>query len=362
MLSKAKLQKIEKLRDDLADSGKDVPPHIGLIHPFPVEYFEDLQFGVESGDFRIQRFAYAMDPALLDLFGTTGARLRSTLGSVLFLGVPLVAVAAGFFLSWWWLALLPLAFVGMRWTKTAYDSSVLQAAANDEPSFCLLYWSGQVSVWDATAKKIYYRDSGTTFTWKAQRDREKSRRDEADDEDGTFQVRRAPTPPPPVDLEKARDYHSVLDEMVAECVGFLAKHKVEPPNDWPPELHAETIVYSACYVAKLRSRHKFSIAGWNTFKASVENRMLSIKRDEAPKPESDGFSLVSYTSSYYGYLKQRELLARPADEDNSELIEALADDVGADEGILASFGALFRQFVARANKDVLFKAWLVFEN
>lgn len=163
------------------------------------------------------------------------------------------------------------------------------------------------------------------------------------------------------DIEEASDYHTDLDKMAEDCAGFIADNALQADDDWPTELHAEAIVYLACFNAKLGHRHQFSAAGWNTFKASVENRMMEFKSIEPPKNDAPTKSLVSYTSGYHSYLSQREKLARPAHEGSHELADQLLRDIGGPEGANEQWRTYFRGLVARGSKDVLFKVWLSFE-
>ncbi|MDP3494997.1 MAG: hypothetical protein Q8R82_17945 [Hyphomonadaceae bacterium] len=168
-------------------------------------------------------------------------------------------------------------------------------------------------------------------------------------------------PAPEVDLEKDTDYHAVLDEMAGECIAFIIENELHLDDDWPTELYAEAIVYLACYNAKLGHRHKFSIAGWNTFKSSVENRMLGIRNTASPRDDSNTTSLVSYVSGYHAYLTEREKLARPAHEASFELADRILEDVGGSASARDKWRAYFRQLIVRGSKDVLFKVWLCFE-
>ena len=279
---------------------------------------------------------------------------------MLFLGVPIAAIAAAFFLSWWWLTALPLAIVGMRLSKTAYDTSILQAAANDKSSFCLLYWSSQVAVWDAEAKKDYYRNSETTFTYRAQRQRERELKEKDEEEEEHSFAMPAVARQASVDSDRLTDYHADLDEMTAECANFIRARGLGGKG-WPADLHAEAIVYAACCVGKLRGLHKFSLGGWNSFKHSVENRMLAIQADPEPEPKHhDPRRLVSYASSYASYLGDRERLANPALEQSRPLIAMLSNDIGATGENSTAFADLFWKLAQQARKDATFKAWLVF--
>jgi hypothetical protein len=163
-----------------------------------------------------------------------------------------------------------------------------------------------------------------------------------------------------IDLEKERDYHSVLDAMVSDCTAFLKGNAALQGREWPLEVYAEAIVYLACYSASLRSRHGFSIAGWNTFRASVENRMLAIQPNSLPKID-EGEKFVSYSSGYFPYLESREALARPRAERSTELADALLYDVKGPDASRDLFRKFFDQLVVRGRDQVLFKVWLSFE-
>lgn len=172
-----------------------------------------------------------------------------------------------------------------------------------------------------------------------------------------------PAPPEPrVIAQDQRDYHPVLDEMVAECATFIRENGLLMDENWPAELHAEAIVYLACYNAKLGSRHQFSLGGWNTFKTSVENRMRSVREVDSPGKgvETPG-RFVSYTTGYHSHLSVREKLARPAHEGSTDLADYLLEDLGGGEETRDVWRTYFSKLVARGAKDVLFKAYLSFE-
>jgi hypothetical protein len=357
MLSKSKIAELEKLRRDLIDEGRDVPLGIGDISPFPASNFDGFKIGLRTGKLKIYRFSAAMDATVLKLFTTHGASLISTIGLLIFLGIPFVALSLGFIYSWWWLAILPMSLVGMRVSKAAYDSAVLRAALSSEIAFCLLYWMKQVGVWDMGTNINYYRK-----TLQPEPPREPS--------SPASPLRNAPAlkvwnDPDEIDdwPEEPDSYHDTLDELVADCVDFFERKNLKGRWGWPLALHAEMMVYAACCVAKLESTRAFSTGGWNSFKHSVENRMLAIQ--EVPDSGSgipfDGKTLVSYVSGYFSYLDQRECLAEADPAECDELVDLLMDDVGAWDVRLA-FYEIFLTQVSAAKNEVIPRAWKVFED
>jgi hypothetical protein len=162
--------------------------------------------------------------------------------------------------------------------------------------------------------------------------------------------------------EKSGDlYHALLDTLTAECAASLRRQGLHAPHGWPAEVHAEAIVYLACYCAKFRRAQKFSIAGWNTFKSSVENRMTGIREAASSRGGSNTTSLVSSVSGYHAYLTEREKLAAPAHEGSFELADRLLTDIEAPEVARASWREYFASLVGRAERDVLEKVWMCVE-
>jgi hypothetical protein len=361
MASKARIQKIKKLLQDLSDGGKDVPLEVRDIDPFPVDTFADLQSGVRLRQLKVYRFAYAMEPSLMRLFGSAAASAKSAIGLMLFLGTPFIAIVAGFVVSWWWLALLPVSLVGMRLSKTAYDSTILKAAVNNESAFCLLYWTKQVAVWDDEAKVDYYKKSKSERAAPAQPVAEtalKYRSTTAPDKLPTS-VRITSVADPVSDDDET--YHPDLDKLVSLTLSFLSNRRIESALDWPHALHAESIAFAACCVARRAFDKPFSLGSWNTFKRSVENRMLSVEKDQIDLGgRSDGKTLVSYVSGYHKHLSDREALAAAKVEASEALIKMLADDVGLSNE-LPAFTTCFRSLVQMALSDVVPKAWRVFQ-
>jgi hypothetical protein len=86
-----------------------------------------------------------------------GLKLQSNLGLLLTLGGPIAAIAAGFFLSWWWLIAVPVAFfMGLNMNRNAYQTAIFLAGLESEIAFCLLYFYGQLGVNDMTSGRGYY--------------------------------------------------------------------------------------------------------------------------------------------------------------------------------------------------------------
>lgn len=161
--------------------------------------------------------------------------------------------------------------------------------------------------------------------------------------------------------KSGEQYDALLDTLTAECAASLHRYGLHAPRGWPAELHAEAVVYLACYCAKLRRGKKFSIAGWNTFKSSIENRMSDIRETASSRGNSNTTSLVSYVCGYHAYLTEREKLAPPAQEDSFELADQLLTDIEAPEVAQASWREYFASLVGRAERDVLEKVWICVE-
>ena len=136
------------------------PTSVAEIDPFPVDTFAALQAGVRSGRLRVYRFSANYDAALFAFMATPGRKFVGTLGLWIMLASPFVAVALGYFISWWWLlALLVLFPLGFNTQRNAYNRAILQAAVRSERAFCILYHVKQVAVSDRLTGEEYWRKS-----------------------------------------------------------------------------------------------------------------------------------------------------------------------------------------------------------
>ena len=138
---------VEELVDILNDKGKGVPKKVSGFPNLPYDSYEILLSDIQSGYARLFRFAYAMEPGLLSLLGIPSEKFANTFALIVAYGGIIASIALAYFISWWLLILIPVAFVmGGKLTKNSYNSAILRTASSSELIFCFLYFSGQVSV------------------------------------------------------------------------------------------------------------------------------------------------------------------------------------------------------------------------
>lgn len=119
----------------------------------------------------------------------------------------------------------------------------------------------------------------------------------------TFQEEAEPVSAEISDLEDT--LHPALDrgvEMVRVFLESLGARTGLSGNAM--QLKAELLVYAASFIAMKRSGREFYSSEWSTFKAGVENRMLSIEDDGSERSRAeanpDGSFTLSHFSSGYG--------------------------------------------------------------
>ena len=115
--------------------------------------------------------------------------------------------------------------------------------------------------------------------------------------------------------EGADDYHPALDKAVAETISFLETNNIYVPlrgNGTAINISSELFVYIASYLAMLSSGKNIAAMSWNSFKSSIENRILATL--ENPPSLSDcietpeGKTFVHYTSEYFTEMTRMEEL------------------------------------------------------
>lgn len=115
--------------------------------------------------------------------------------------------------------------------------------------------------------------------------------------------------------EETDDYHPALDKAVIETTSFLKKNNIYVPlrgNGTAIKITSELFVYIASYTAMLSSGENIAAMSWNSFKSSIENRILATLEnppslsDCIETPESKTF--VHYSSEYFTEMTRMEEL------------------------------------------------------
>lgn len=147
-MEKAEIERtVANMIDEINQKGKGIPKDLSGFPELPYKNFEILQNDLRSGQARLFRFSYVMEPGLLNLLGSAGEKFGNTFGLIFAYGGFLASIAAAYFISWWLLILAPIAFIiGSKMTKNSYNAAIVRSAASAEILFCFLYFSGQISV------------------------------------------------------------------------------------------------------------------------------------------------------------------------------------------------------------------------
>jgi hypothetical protein len=109
------------------------------------------------------------------------------------------------------------------------------------------------------------------------------------------------------------DYHPVLDRLTNETEIFLEENNIYVPlrgNGRAINISSELMVYIASYLAMLNSGDNIAAVSWNSFKSSIENRILVTVENTPSLSESvvtpKGTSFVHYTSEYFTEMTRME--------------------------------------------------------
>lgn len=118
------------------------------------------------------------------------------------------------------------------------------------------------------------------------------------------------TPTPDEDVDY---YHPALDKATREAGLFLERNNMYVPargNGRALNISSELLVYIASYLAMLNSGENIAATSWNSFKSSIENRILATIENSPSlsetivMPESTAF--VHYTSEYFTEMTRME--------------------------------------------------------
>jgi hypothetical protein len=120
-------------------------------------------------------------------------------------------------------------------------------------------------------------------------------------------------------------YHPALDKAVSQAATFInARNMYVPLRGIGIQVNtaSELLVYIASYLAMLDSGHNISAPGWNSFKASIEYRILDMLEVQPSLSDSfvtpEGTTFVHYTSEYFTEMTLMEDLVANCKTDSGE--------------------------------------------
>lgn len=155
-------------------------------------------------------------------------------------------------------------------------------------------------------------------------------------------------------------YHPALDRGVEMVHGFLESLGAGTGlSGNAKQLKAELLVYAASFIAMKRSGREFYSSEWNTFKAGIENRMLSIEDDGSERSRVEENPDGSFTLSHFssGYRTQMDGLDRVigggAGPTGADLPERVWKAIGGKGPAAPGFSDLFVKLVQLATSSVL---------
>ena len=109
------------------------------------------------------------------------------------------------------------------------------------------------------------------------------------------------------------DYHPALDKAAGEAEAFLERNNIYVPlrgNGRAINISSELLVYLASYLAMLNSGGNISAVSWNSFKSSIENRILATVENPPSLSESivtpESTAFVHFVSEYFTEMTRME--------------------------------------------------------
>ena len=138
--------------------------------------------------------------------------------------------------------------------------------------------------------------------------------------------------------EEAAAYHAALDAVAKDSLTFMINNGLLTSERHPEDeqkLYAELLLYITTCNARNVTRTDIHPGTWNTFKRSVEVRMLGIRddghqRSGVIRTPDGGTAYAQFTSTYWQRMDAlEEILNRRG---AAGLIQHLLDEMGADSG------------------------------
>lgn len=164
--------------------------------------------------------------------------------------------------------------------------------------------------------------------------------------------------------EDADNFHPSLDKAVGLVRSFFAG---VGGNDLAGNPRTELVAYAATYIAMRKSDNEMPSGCWNTFKAAIENRMLSIADDGSQRSGTiqtpNGPAFAHFTSSYWAAMGAVEELANKAFTSVSssrELSAYLFRVLGGNSEQERAFEKLFSGLVEFASRSIFPKVERIF--
>ena len=138
--------------------------------------------------------------------------------------------------------------------------------------------------------------------------------------------------------EEAAAYHAALDAVAKDSLTFMINNGLLTSERHPEDeqkLYAELLLYITTCNARNVTRTDIHPGTWNTFKRSVEVRMLGIRddghqRSGVIRTPDGGTAYAQFTSTYWQRMDAlEEILNRRG---AAGLIQHLLDEMGTDSG------------------------------
>ena len=126
--------------------GYQIPRRVKNIPEFPFESYDELLHAAKTGEVILLRFSFEPSSVIFSRCATAFERFLMTAYGALTYLAPIIAIALGFFFSWWFLIGALLSFLFISAGKKLFNRVIFRSAFEAEPVFCFLYFGGQISV------------------------------------------------------------------------------------------------------------------------------------------------------------------------------------------------------------------------
>ena len=165
------------------------------------------------------------------------------------------------------------------------------------------------------------------------------------------------------DADDPNSYHDNLVKISESSYSFL-KSFIQVEEEVAIKLNSELLLYLATYKAWLDSKVHIYPGTWNTFKRSIEVRMLSLKEDEHKQgsiiEDSQGNKgFAHFVSSYWLRMDRLEAILRA--NNMTDFAEALLDDFGVNSDNKELFIQFF-EVTSKAAADTVLKDVIALES
>jgi hypothetical protein len=152
---------VEKAIEELARTleegkGYQIPRRVEDMPELPFETYEQLLQATKTGKITLLRFSFEPSTIIFSRCARAFERFLMTAYGALSYLTPVIAIALGYFISWWFLVGVLFYFSFISAGKKLFNRVIFRNAFTSESVFCFLFFSGQISVSTVDRNTQYY--------------------------------------------------------------------------------------------------------------------------------------------------------------------------------------------------------------